>query len=585
MSPLALSAVKMEGEFGRRVNLIIRENILKIDLDETFLKSFRERGEGGYLGLGKFIDACVRLSAGSGSPECLEVKKKVVDGLLATQEAGGYIGTVADTKMRVKALWDLHENAYIIWALVSDYLFFREERSLQAARRMTDYLLGLFAEDSTLAPDTMNGVVTYWATNLGFDRALLALSRATGDAKYRDFVVDFMKLDDFNPEIHCGPSSTANHAYMYMGHCLAQFDLYRETGDARLLQATRRAMNFLRRGDGLLVTGSCSEAECWHETQSGLQNTSETCMASYLARMLDSMLQLEGDSLYGDIMERDIYNALFAATAPDGSLSRYFTPFDGKRVYDPNGYRFCCANNNKRFLGDFRGWIYYQTPDGVAVNLYNASSATVNVATDVSVCIEQETEYPTFGAVRLKIDPSREAKFVVKLRVPRWCEKASVSVNGSPAETVSGGRFHAIERVWKPGDVVLLNMPMAWRLVRGRRAQAGRAAILRGPVIFTLNPERNPILAAQAGFEPRQIMIHPAEIGPAMPDESVRPGGQACEVKAWPPEPFNFWPFIERVPLVLSEFPDPGGEGIYFLVPDGADASLVDDELIELSPV
>jgi DUF1680 family protein len=581
LSPIDLRQVKLAGEFGRRVDQIIEANILLIDVDSTFLHDFRRRGTGGYLGFGKFIDACVRLAAGTGDARMLAFKKKVISDLIATQEPGGYIGTIADPHSRVKALWDLHENSYIIWALVSDYQFFGETASLEAARRMADYLLGLFAANPALRPDTMNGVVTFWGSSLGFDRALLALSRSTGNPKYREFVVDFLKLGDYNPEIHCGPTSLANHAYTYMGHSLAQLDLYRETGDPRLLRATRRAVGFMRKDNGMLVTGSCSEGECWHDTQSGLQNTSETCMAAYLARIMDAMLQLEGASLYGDIMERDIYNALFAATSPDGHRSRYFTPFDGKRTYDLHGNRFCCANNNKRFLADLRGWMYYRTADGVAVNLYNASTASMKVAKDVGVRIEQQTDYPTSGNVLLKIDPSEPASFAVKLRIPRWCDTAAVSVNGGTPTHAPGGDFYALRRTWKPGDAIELEMPMQWRLVRGRRSQAGRAAILRGPVIFTLNPARNPTISGRAAFEPRQLMIHPLELEAPVPDNSVRLGGVSCTVTAWPPGPFHFWPFIPRVPLVLTEYPDAGGQAIYFMVPDEYAASIVEDELID----
>jgi hypothetical protein len=129
---------------------------------------------------------------------------------------------------------------------------------------------------------------------------------------------------------------------------------------------------------------------------------------------------------------------------------------------------------------------------------------------------------------------------------------------------------------------VQLEMPMEWRLVKGRKAQSGRAAVLRGPVLFTLNRARNPDIAKYPEFEPRQLMIDPASIGKPEPDSSVRPGGVACKLKVWPPGNMNFWPFIDRVPLVLSEFPDASGEAVYFIVPDPASPLLVHDELVEV---
>ena len=79
----------------------------------------------------------------------------------------------------------------------------------------------------------------------------------------------------------------------------------------------------------------------------------------------------------------------------------------------------------------------------------------------------------------------------MKLRIPRWCEHASISINGATPVKVAGGQFHALTRSWKPGDRIELTMPMTWRAIRGRKSQAGRAAIMRGPTIFAFNPERN----------------------------------------------------------------------------------------------
>lgn len=583
--PLDLTQVTLGGEFGRRIDRIIEANILQIDVEKTFLADFCKRDQvetaGNsivYVGLGKFIDAVVRLAAGTKDERLLALKTQVITRLASTQEPDGYIGVLANSQARVEFLWDLHEGAYLIWAFVSDYLLFGEASSLKAARRLADFFLARFAGNPSLRLDKPYDV-TFDVGSIGFDRALLALSHATGEGGYRSFVVDVLKVGDYDPPIRCGTTSFSNHAYASLSHCLAQLDLYRQTGNAGLLRGSRKVMDFLRKGDGLLVTGSCSQWECWHETQSGSDNLSETCASAYLARLMEAMLQLEGDSIYGDILERDIYNALFAATTPDGCRSRYFTPFDGERPYDENGHRACCANNNKRFLSDLPGWIYYRTEKGVAVNLYNASVATLSVADNVGLRIEQHTDYPTSGNVRLRIDPDREAHFEVKLRIPRWCKEATIAVNDAVSVSVSGGQFYGLARKWKQGDTVEIKMPMEWRFVCGRRSQEGRAAVLRGPVLFTFNPERNSGIDAEGKREPRLLKINPAEIELPAVDNAVRPGGTLCVIQAWAPH-VQPWLMAPRVPLVLTEYPDPGGTSIYFTVPGEGLSLLTEDELL-----
>lgn len=586
--PVDIKRVTLGGEFGRRVDHMIEGNILKIDIDKTFLNDFRQRGKGGlthgYVGFGKFIDAVVRLAAGTADARLVALKKNAIGDLLATQDRDGYIGIFEAPEDRMKVVWDLHESAYLIWALVADSDLFGERSSLEGARALADYTMIRLNADPTLlaqqlGQDIPSGQDTpFTVASIGFDRALLSLSRATGQAKYRDFVINTLKLNEYHPEVLTS-SPVDNHAYAYMSHCQAQLDLYRETGNPLLLRATHNAVNFMRKGNGLLVTGSCSDRERWHDTQSGLAKTSETCMSAYLARAMNSMLQLYGDSIYGDILERDIYNALFAATSPDGSQTRYFTPFEGKRVYDPFSPRFCCANNNKRFLAELRGWMYYRTALGVAVNLYNASTATMDLSSNVKLNIEQQTDYPSSGDVKLKIDPSKAARFDVRLRIPRWCKTARVSINGGTAQTVAGGQFHILEREWKTGDTIELKMPMEWRFVRGRRSQVGRAAVLRGPVLFTFNPDRNLELAQQPDFDLRLVGFDSLKVESQARDDSVRPGGVSCTVIATPPARVPS-ATAKTVPMVLTEYPDPNGQNIYFQVKALESPVLTDDELM-----
>lgn len=208
------------------------------------------------------------------------------------------------------------------------------------------------------------------------------------------------------------------HAYAYLAHALAQLQLYRDEPDERLLRTARRAMDFLTRRDGLVISGACGDHECWHDTQSGTTNLGETCAIAYLLRTLDDLLRLEGDSRCGDLMERAIFNALFGAQSPDGRRIRYYTPFECSREYFPlDGY--CCPNNYRRIISELPTMICYGAPREVTVNLYTASTAKMDLDKGLSVGVEQQTNYPSSGRVLLKIDPSQPAEFALRLRIPR----------------------------------------------------------------------------------------------------------------------------------------------------------------------
>jgi hypothetical protein len=111
--------------------------------------------------------------------------------------------------------------------------------------------------------------------------------------------------------------------------------------------------------------------------------------------------------------------------------------------------------------------------------------------------------------------------------------------------------------------------------VRGRVAQAGRVAVMRGPQLFGLNRARHKELA---NVDLRLLVMDPASVEGPFPDDSVRPGGRSCRVRAWGPG--AWYPHGKpNLTLTLTEFADPGCEATCFKTPDPNAAQFVDDEL------
>jgi len=270
-----------------------------------------------------------------------------------------------------------------------------------------------------------------------------------------------------------------------------------------------------------------------------------------------------------------VYNALFAAQDPAGRRLRYFTPFEGPREYfGQDG--FCCPGNYRRIVAELPEMVYYRTQDGgVAVNLYSESKKTIELGGGRSVIIQQQTDYPTSGLVKIIVTPSQEMEFPLRLRIPRWCPKATLTIQGeAPREVSPGEKYCEIRRAWKPRDTLTLDMPMPWRLVRGYKVQEGRVALMRGPVVYCMGTAANAELAKKYK-ELGELTIDPASLGEPTPDASVRPAGLKVAAKAWAPGADAAGP--AALDVVLTEFVDPSGVATYFRVPDPAKA--IDDEL------
>jgi hypothetical protein len=329
--------------------------------------------------------------------------------------------------------------------------------------------------------------------------------------------------------------------------------------------------------DGALISGATGQAEIWTDDQDGRGDLGETCATAYQLRVADALLRLDGQARLGDLIERTICNALFAAQSPDGRHLRYFSPIEGPRVYFP-GDTYCCPCNYRRIVSELPLMVFYRADDGLVVSLYTPARARLQVARDAVLTVVQETDYPNSGRVQLRLDPSRPASFPVRLRIPLWARSARVTINEQPQDVQpQPGTFLVLQREWKSGDRVTLEMPMAWRLVKGRQRQAGRVAIMRGPLIFSLNPATDPELARQDAADLGAFLLDPSSLGDPVPSTIVRPNGLACRARFWPPGFGIGQPSEKQVEWTLTEFSDPAGRAAYFRLRDPHAA--VDDEL------
>jgi hypothetical protein len=165
----------------------------------------------------------------------------------------------------------------------------------------------------------------------------------------------------------------------------------------------------------------------------------------------------------------------------------------------------CCPSNVVRFLPSIPGYVYAVRDHNLYVNLFLAGKGTIDLDGE-AVEVVQETDYPWNGKIRMTVSPNAARKFALRVRIPAWVRgqvlpsdlyryedalpaKWSLQVNGQSAESELDAGYVVLDRQWKPGDVVEIELPMPIRRVLANEQiefNRGRVAIERGPLVYCI---------------------------------------------------------------------------------------------------
>ena len=349
------------------------------------------------------------------------------------------------------------------------------------------------------------------------EMALVKLYMVTGDKKYLDqakFFLDtrgYTSRKDAYSQAHkpvVEQDEAVGHAvravYMYSGMA----DVAAITGDSSYIKAIDKIWDNIV-SKKIYITGGigahhAGEAFGNNYELPNLSAYCETCAAIGNVYMNYRLFLLHGDAKYFDVLERTLYNGLISGVSLDGGSFFYPNPLssNGKYSRKPWFGCACCPSNVSRFIPSLPGYVYAVKNDQVYVNLYLSNKAELKVDKK-KILLEQETDYPWNGDIRLKIAQGNQ-DFTMKLRIPGWVRgnvlpgdlysyadnqkpAYQVSVNGQTVESDVNDGYLSIARKWKKGDVVEVHFDMIPRIVKANpkvEADHGRVAVERGPIVY-----------------------------------------------------------------------------------------------------
>ncbi|MGA8270293.1 MAG: beta-L-arabinofuranosidase domain-containing protein [Candidatus Sulfotelmatobacter sp.] len=331
-----------------------------------------------------------------------------------------------------------------------------------------------------------------WDETYTLPENLFLAYQRSGDSRYRDLAVRFIEKDYFDPLAAGQNVLPGEHAYSHVNAFSSAMQAYLVLGDEKYLKAAQNGFRMVQ--EQSFATGGWGPDEAFVVPGSGGIDASlgtthasfETpCGAYGHFKATRYLLRVTRDSRYGDSMERVLYNTIAGATPilADGT-SFYYSDYNhsAKKVHYRDKWP-CCSGTFPQLTADYGISSYYQSKDGIYVNLFLPSR--VSWSQNGTPCtLKQSTQYPTANTMQTDFTLSRPETFTVYMRIPGWAgPKSRLSVNGhATGSELVGGQFLAVQRTWKDGDRIELELEMPLRLEAVDDQNPNRVALMHGPV-------------------------------------------------------------------------------------------------------
>ncbi len=450
--------------------------------------------------------------------------------IAAAQEPDGYLYTFRTMKPAKLHNWispnrwekdpdlshELYNCGHLYEAATAHYLATGKKSFLNIATKNADLLVKVF----------LVGKAPYFPGHQVVEMGLAKMYRVTGKKDYLDLAKYFLDIRG-NGQVkgseysqshkmvtdqHDAVGHAVRAAYMYTGMA----DVAALTGNEAYIHAINDIWNdvashkiYLTGGIGATGNGEAFGPAYFLPNMSAY---AETCASIANVYWNSRMFYLNGDASYIDLLEKILYNGLLSGVSLSGDKFFYPNPLAsmGQHQRSPWFSCACCISNMTRFMPSIPGYVYAQQQNKVYVNLYVGNEAEVKLPAG-KVKFSQETNYPWEGKVRITINETVSKPFALYLRIPGWSRDqampgslysflqdqqmaVTVSLNGKPQKLALDKGYFVLNRTWKKGDRVELDLPMPIRKVIANdsvKDDRQRFALQRGPLVYCLEGPDN----------------------------------------------------------------------------------------------
>lgn len=231
----------------------------------------------------------------------------------------------------------------------------------------------------------------------------------------------------------------------------------------------------------------------------------ETCASCAMTFFAKQMQELEPNSDFTDIIERELFNGTISGMSLDGKHFFYVNPLEVNpeaSAKDPTKSHVkvqradwfgcaCCPPNLARLVASVDQYLYTTTNNTIFCDQF--ISNTTNF--DNGVKIKQTSQYPWSGKINFTITATQGNNPDIAIRIPCWSiDDYQIKVNQQLiTPTLKNGYWYLTDLPNGTTNVVLtLNMSVRQTQANPLvTADVGKVAIERGPLVYCLEEVDN----------------------------------------------------------------------------------------------
>jgi DUF1680 family protein len=442
------------------------------------------------LAFGQYVSGLARIAAATGDAAARAKVAALVDGfgkaMLAAKNP--YAGPKAQEQ------WAAYVMDKYVVGLIDAYRLCGVEQARTLLPMIIDKCLPYI---SPVSRDRVGKVNPPYDETYVLPENLFHVADITGDDKYRAMALHYMLDKEWFDPLAAGEDVLpSKHAYSHTIALSSGGQAYLHLGDPKYRAALENAWKFME--PQRFASGGWGPEEQFVELHQGhladsLKSSKahfETPCGSFADMKLARYLtRFTGQPVYGDGLERTLYNTILATRLPDSDGDYpYYSNYgaNADKLYYQKKWP-CCSGTLVQGVADYVLGLYFHDDDALMVNMYAPSEVTWD-RPGGRVEVVQETGYPAKDVVRLTVRKAGNGRFAMKLRIPAWAKGASVAVNGRK-QAATAGQLATLSRTWKAGDTVELVLPQTLRMAPIDDRNPNIAAMMRGGIMYVgLNP-------------------------------------------------------------------------------------------------